>query len=130
MADLSYLAVAGAAVAAMVVSLGWYTIFGRQLAALSAAAASAAQPPPWKLAVEFGRCVVVAAVLAGLAGALDPAGWAGGVMLGLVLWVGFPAVLLAGSVLWEGVAVRLAMLHAGDWLVKLLVVAVIVTTVR
>lgn len=126
MPDLNFLAVAVAAVAAMTVSLGWYTIFGRQLAALSPAAATAGQPPPWKLAAEFGRGLLVAAVVAGLAGRLDLIGWPSAILLGLVLWTGFPAVLLTGSVLWEHVPLRLAALHAGDWLVKLLVVAVIV----
>lgn len=34
--------------------------------------------------------------------------------------------LLAGSVLWEDVQPRLAALHAGDWLVKLVAVAAII----
>lgn len=129
MAGLNVLAVALAAVAAMAVSLGWYTIFGRQLAALSPAAAGAGQPPPWKLAIEFGRGLVVAAVVAILIVALD-VGVLEGAGLGVVLWVGFPAVLLIGSVLWEDVPVRLATLHAGDWLVKLLVIAVIISSWR
>ena len=129
MAGLNVLAVALAAVVAMAVSLGWYTIFGRQLAALSPAAAGAGQPPPWKLAIEFGRGLVVAAVVAILIVALD-VGVLEGAGLGVVLWVGFPAVLLIGSVLWEDVPVRLATLHAGDWLVKLLVIAVIISSWR
>jgi hypothetical protein len=32
-----------------------------------------------------------------------------------------------GSLLWEEVPLRLATIHAGDWLVKLLVIATIVT---
>ncbi len=36
-------------------------------------------------------------------------------------------MLLAGSVIWENVPWKLAALHAGDWLVKLLVIAVIVS---
>jgi Protein of unknown function (DUF1761) len=126
MTEVNYLAVGAAAVAAMAVSLGWYTVFGRQLAALSRAAVDDGQPPPWKLAVEFGRCVLVAAVVAGLAGGLSVPNWPAAAGLGLLLWIGFPVVLLAGSVLWESVPARLAALHAGDWLVKLVVVAVIV----
>ena len=41
-------------------------------------------------------------------------------------WVGFPVILLLGSVVHEKVPWRLAVLHAGDWLVKLLLIAVIV----
>lgn len=46
--------------------------------------------------------------------------------LALVLWVAFPIVLLAGSVIWEDVPTKLAAIHAGDWLVKLSAVTVIV----
>ena len=45
----------------------------------------------------------------------------------MATWVGFPVVLLAGSVLSENVPWRLAAIHAGDWLVKLLLVSCIVS---
>lgn len=76
--------------------------------------------------VELVRSAVVASVLAGFAALLDVADWAGAI-LGLSLWIGFPVVLLAGSVLWENVPWNLAAIHAGDWLVKLLVVSIIVS---
>jgi len=34
-------------------------------------------------------------------------------------------VILAGSAMWENVPWRLAAIHSGDWLVKLLLLAVI-----
>jgi hypothetical protein len=40
--------------------------------------------------------------------------------------LGFPVVLLAGSILWERVPAKLAAIHAGDWLVKVVGVALIV----
>ena len=87
---------------------------------------TADSPPPWKLAVELLRSLTVAAVVACLAarGEIDTA--AGGIVLGLALWAGFPLVLLAGSVIWENVAVRAAAVHAGDWLVKLALIGAIV----
>lgn len=45
--------------------------------------------------------------------------------MALLLWVGFPVVLLTGSMLHEGVPWQLAALHGGDWLIKLVVIAVI-----
>jgi hypothetical protein len=48
----------------------------------------------------------------------------------LVLWVAFPVVLLAGSVRWEDVPTKLAAIHAGDWLVKLLAITTIVGLFR
>ena len=46
---------------------------------------------------------------------------AGAVGLAVLLWVGFPVVLLIAPVIWGGQPWRLAILHAGDWLVKLAV---------
>jgi Protein of unknown function (DUF1761) len=48
------------------------------------------------------------------------------VPLALMLWVGFPVVLLTGSVAWEKAAPVTAAIHAGDWLLKLLLIAAIV----
>jgi Protein of unknown function (DUF1761) len=82
--------------------------------------------PPWKLAVELGRCLVLAAVVAGLAAQGDVETWAGGLLLGLVLWIGFPFVLWVGAVIHENTPIRLAVIHGGDWLIKLLLVGTVV----
>jgi hypothetical protein len=44
----------------------------------------------------------------------------------LALWAGFPPVLLTGSILWDKVSPVTALLHASDWLLKLVVISVIV----
>lgn len=44
--------------------------------------------------------------------------------------IGFPVVLLTGSLIWERVPPALAAIHAGDWLLKLLIIATIVTVWR
>ena len=51
---------------------------------------------------------------------LNVAHWkqAGG--LGLLLWNGFPVILLTGSILWQNVPWQLAVIHSGDWLIKLI----------
>src|SRR5262245_34688099 len=125
---LNYLAIAVAAVAAVVLSTAYYSAFSSQLAALHDAYASAGanRPPAWKVLVELARSLVVAAVLAGLADSIGIDGWGGALLLGLVAWVGFPVVLWTGAVIWENVPLKLAVIHAGDWLIKLLVVASIV----
>ncbi len=48
----------------------------------------------------------------------------------ILLWIGFPVVLLSGSVLWEDVPARLAAIHAGDWLIKLLLIGAILAAWR
>jgi Protein of unknown function (DUF1761) len=131
MPDINLLSVLVAATAAFAVGMVWYGAFGAQVAEArgqsGADGAADEMPPPWKLGVEFVRCLLVAVVLAGFAsqGEIDEA--TGSLLLGVAAWVGFPLVLLSGSVLWEDVPPRLAALHVGDWLVKLLVVAVIVS---
>jgi hypothetical protein len=130
MNDVNLVAIVVAAVAVFVVSTLWYIGFGKQLAELSPAYADAesnARPPAWKVAVELIRSLIVASVIAGLAAELDTTDWTGGVLLGVTLWIGFPVVLWTGAIIWEKVSPRLAAIHAGDWLLKLLVIAVIVS---
>ncbi len=131
MPDLNYLAIVVAAVAVFVVSTVYYIGFTDRLKRLSAAYADAdARPPAWRLAIELVRSLVVGAVVAGLAALIGTTDLAGALLLALALWIGFPVVLLTGSVIWERVPPMLAAIHAGDWLLKLLVIAVIVTLWR
>ena len=85
--------------------------------------------PPWKLAVEVLRCLVLVAVVAWLASEAGIDDLAGGLALGGVLFVGFPLVLWTGAIIHENTPVRLAVLHGGDWLIKLLLVGAIVSMV-
>jgi hypothetical protein len=125
MPDVELLAILVATAAAFVIGGSYYAVLGERLAALSPAAATAGAPSPRLLAVEAARCLVLAAVVAGLAarGAVDTAG--GGLLLGAALWVGFPLVLWTGAVAHEATPVRLAAIHAGDWLLKLLAVGLL-----
>ncbi len=129
MDNVNYLAVLVAAVSAVVASTVYYVGFTGQLARLSPAYADAADtsPPPWKVGVEFVRSLIVALVLAGFAERMAVSDLSGALGLGLAAWVGFPVVLLVGSVIWERIRPKLAAIHAGDWLIKLLGIAVIVS---
>jgi len=90
------------------------------------AAMAGAKMPVGKLLVEFARCLILAYVIAELAGLLHIARLLGAIHLGVFLWIGFPVLILVGSVLWENTPWKVAAIHAGDWLVKLLVVPIIV----
>ena len=120
-------AVGLAAAAAVASSTAWYTAFGPRLAQLDEVYAGDAPPPPWLPPVEFARSAVVAAAVRALAvrtGATAPADAA---RLALALWAAFPGVLLTGSVVHERVPWQQAAIHAGDWLVKLLLVSAVAT---
>ena len=129
MNEINYFAVGAAAVAAFVVSTGWYIVFTDALMKLRGAKADTnaemEKPQPWKMLIEILRSLVLGYVLARFVALLDVVDWVGAVQLGIWLWIGFPLVLLAGSVLWENIPWRLAAIHAGDWLVKLLTMLVI-----
>ena len=128
MNDLNLLAIVVAAVVVFVVSTVYYMVFAKQMAQLNPVYAdSAASPAPWKMAVELVRSFVVALVVAKLAQLLNVTNGTGAMQLGASLWVGFPVVLWTGAVMWEKVPAKLAVIHAGDWLLKLLVIALIVS---
>jgi hypothetical protein len=130
MPDIDLLAVLIATVAAFVAGGLYYAALGEQLAQVSEAAADAgAEMRPWKLAVELLRCGVLALVVAGLASQGDIDEWSGGLLLGLAIWIGFPLVLWTGALIHENTPGKLAAIHAGDWLVKLLLIAVIVAVI-
>jgi hypothetical protein len=126
MTGINLLAVGVAVLAAFVMSTVWYIVFAKQRRKLSgAAAADMKRPQPLKIAGELIRSFLLAYVLAYLLVHTGVAGLTGAVRLGLVLWIGFPFVLLTGSIMWEGVPWKLAAIHAGDWFVKTLLMTAI-----
>lgn len=129
MPDINIIAVFVAAVASFVASGAWYAVFGNTMARLQAEwrdAKAPDQPEIWKMVGFFASSLVTVFVMAFLLGLTDISGWPSAVGLGLLLWVGFAATQWLGSILGEDVPLKLAAIHAGDWLVKLLIIAVIV----
>lgn len=118
--------IAIAALAAFVASSVYYTLTTPlEQRAVGAAAVDRGRPGPTKVLTELFRTAVTASVFAWIAAQTSQLDLGAGVLLALVLWVGFPLVLLTGSVIWEGVPPVTAAMHAGDWLLKLLLIAVI-----
>ncbi|MPZ54047.1 MAG: hypothetical protein GEU79_15165 [Acidimicrobiia bacterium] len=70
------------------------------------------------------RAAVTACLVAGLLVAGDWSGPTSGALLGLALTV-LPLVLLTGSVVHEGIPIRTAAAHAGDWVIKLTVIGAV-----
>jgi hypothetical protein len=121
-----FLGIAIAAVAAFILSSVYYIVAPKAPpASAERGTARDERPKPWQILLELVRSAIVAGLLAGL---MIAAGWSGawvGALLGLSLFA-LPLVLLAGSVQWEKVPVSTAVLHAGDWLLKLVLIGVIV----
>lgn len=122
MPDVSLLAVGLATVAAFLIGFVYYGVVGVP----AADRGELPERPTWQLpVVELARCLVLAAVVVEVAAAADVSSAGGGLLLGLVLWVGFPLVLWTGAMFHEGVPVRTALVHGGDWLLKLLAIGLV-----
>jgi hypothetical protein len=136
MVHVNYIAVLVAAIAVFVLGWLWYSPFlfykpwMRARGLDPVAAMSGAKMPGGKLVIELLRCIVLAYVIARFAALLGISSWMGAVHFGLLLWIGFPVILLIGSILWENTPVKVAAIHAGDWLVKMLVIPIIVSVWR
>jgi len=132
MLHVNYLTVLVSAVVVFVLGWLWYSpllFFKPWMRARGmdpAAAMAGAKMPGGKLVIEFARCFVLCFVIFRFVTLLGIVRVFGAVHFGLSVWIGFPVLILVGSVLWEDTPWKVAAIHAGDWLVKLLVVPIIV----
>ena len=124
---VKFLALAVIVIIVFFASSIWYSplLFGRQFLELSGAATSP-HPNALKALCEGLRTYILACVVARLILRLDIVDWKGALGLGLWLWIGFPVILLTGSMLWQNVPWQLAAIHAGDWLIKMILIPVAV----
>src|SRR6266702_1564398 len=104
MVHVNYLAVLVAAVAVFVLGWLWYSplLFFKPWMRLRGMDPVATMPAG-KLLIELVRCLVLAYVIARLVALLGVSSWMGAVHFGFLLWIGFPVILLTGSVLWENI---------------------------
>ena len=131
MPAINYWAVLVAGVAAFVVSTVWYIVFGKELAKVALTFAEGMQKrQPWKMLIVILQSVVIALALAYFVGRIGKLDWKGAIWIGILLWIGLSAMQWVGSILWEKVPMKMAVIHAGDWLVKLVVITVIVSVWR
>jgi hypothetical protein len=136
MVHVNYLAVFVAAVVVFVLGWLWYSplLFYKPWMRLRGldpdAAMAGAKMPGGKLVIELVRCIILAYIIAHFVALLGITSWMGAVHFGFLAWVGFPVILLTGSVLWDNIPWKVAAIHAGDWLVKLLVIPIIVSVWR
>ena len=129
---INYWAVIVAAVVAFVGSSAWYLRFGKELAKVSPVFAElhAQKPAAWRMLAVFAGSLVLSFVVAYVVGLKDDVTWTGAVGIGCMLWLGLSAVQWVSSMVWEKVPLTMAAIHAGDWLMKLVVISAIVGTWR
>jgi hypothetical protein len=104
-------------------SLLWYSpyMFGDIWRA--GAGASLETSASWKFAVAPLREIATAFAMLFVLRRTIPLGTRRTVVLALVLWAGFYGVQLAGAVVWDNMSAQLGTVHAGDWLVKLVIIS-------
>ncbi len=126
MVSINYLALIVVSILAFIASMVWYISFGKQLPKLNPKAyGEMKKPKPVEMLIEILRNIVLAFVIAYLVSHFGVTSFMGGLTLGLILWLGFPFILLSGSVMHEKVPAKLALIHAGDWLIKILLMTTI-----
>ena len=130
MRRINYWAVVVAIVAAFAMSSLWYSpiLFGAAYARLRGVYPDA----PATLTVSAGQIIgellrtsVVVLALASFVVRLGGDTWRDALRLGLRVWFGFAATILLGAVIHDGMSWTLYAIHAGDWLVKTLLITTI-----
>jgi hypothetical protein len=124
---VNHWAVLVAAVTALVTSALWYVVFGNAWLTLRGIDPSTAEgtPPLWQMTGQFARNLVVATVLAHLLRWLEVTTWRHALQVGLLVWFGFEAMAVVGSVLHENYPLDLYLIHVGDALQATLLMAFI-----
>ena len=124
---VNYWAVLVAAVAVLVTSVLWYVVFGNAWLRLRGIDPGTAEMTPevWQMTGQLARNLVLATVLAHLLRWLEVATWKRALQVGLLVWFGFQAMAVVGSVLHEGYPLGLYLIHVGDALQATLVMALI-----
>ncbi len=105
-------------------SILWYSplLFGEVWK--QGANASLEASASWKFMVMPFREILTALTLLFLLTRMPREDTGEAILLAVVLWAGFYGVQLAGAVLWDGRPPALGAVHAGDWLVKLVIITV------
>ncbi|UNX54432.1 DUF1761 domain-containing protein [Georgenia sp. TF02-10] len=134
MPAINVAAVLVSAAASVVGSTAWYGLLGARMVSLQQrwrGRSGAQQPAPaGQLAVAAATSIVLALCVAILVGLTETTGVLPLLGLAALLWVGFVLTQWASSLMGEQVPVALAAIHAGDWLVHLVVITLIVGTWR
>lgn len=124
---ISYVAVLVTGITAFFLSMLWYSplLFGQ----IWEQYRNEPNPdmPKWTMTLAPLREVLAAFVLAHLIVLIGLSSWKATSRLMLLLWAAFHAVAMAGAVLWDNMQWQLGAVHAGDWLMKMLYMGIVLT---
>lgn len=124
---INYIAVIVTGFVAFILSGIWYSpmVFGP----IWMTYRTAAPPdfPEWTMAFAPLRELIASYVIALLITKLALTTPRSAVHLMLLLWLAFHAVGMAGAILWDHMAWQLGAVHAGDWLMKMLFMALVLS---
>lgn len=127
MSRLNFPAILMAALAAFVASSVYYMALGKELAKVSPNFA-AGRPAPWKMLVVVAQSLVLATILDYLLARIGIGSWLGAGKVAVLLWLGLSAAQWVSSMVFEKVPPKMAAIHGGDWLLKLVLISIIVGT--
>lgn len=128
--DVNWLAVVVAAVVSMIVGSFWYSplMFGNAWMKLLGMTKKDIEKAKKKgmgktYLIAFVLSLIMAYVLAHFVAIVGGTHFFDGVTVGFWVWLGFVATIAAGSILWEGKAVKLFWINSLYWLVVLVLEA-------
>jgi len=124
---ISYTAVIVTGFVAFALSGIWYSpmVFGSIW--MKYRSADISSFPKWTMMFAPLRELIASYVLALLITRLKLLNWKSSLQLILQLWFAFHAVGMAGAILWDNMAWQLGAVHAGDWLMKMVFMAVVLS---
>jgi hypothetical protein len=124
---VNYWAVLVAAATSLIASAVYYIVLGKAWLTLRGIDPDTArmEPEAWQMAGQLARNLVVAFMLAYLLSRLGATTPTSALRMGLLVWLGFEAMAVVGSVLHEGYPRGLYLIHVGDALQVTLVMALI-----
>lgn len=124
---INYSAVLTTGITAFLLSMLWYSplLFGT----IWEKYRNAPDPsiPKWTIAFAPVREIIAALAIEFLiiSMALSNWRWTSGLMF--LLWVAFHAVGMAGAIIWDNMQWQLGLVHAGDWLMKMQYMGIVLT---
>jgi len=128
----NYWAVVVAALSAFVLSSLYYSplLLGNVWRAVDRVATTGTTPSIAKVVGEILRTIIITFVIARVIALVGGSDWQSAVRVALWLWFGFSGMMWVGAIMWERIPWPIAAIHSGDWLLKTILIANILSVWR